>query len=100
MKNNTFKNNEATVGGAIYIAFISSINFNFIWENTFINNKAEYGPNYASYASRLQIQNGLKKKVSSKIYYVDTYPGIKIPDYTISILDHFGQIISVSQQEL
>lgn len=92
MINNTFTNNKAFVGAAIYIAYIKFFDLNFIWKNKFINNFAEYGPNYASYPTRLSIQSGLKRK--SNKYYIDAYPGVKVSEIIIKILDHFGQLVT------
>lgn len=94
MINNTFTNNKANAGAAIYIAHIQFFDLNFIWKNKFINNFAEYGPNYASYPSRLSIQSGLKMK--SNKHYIDTYPGVKVSEIIIRVLDHFGQIVTRS----
>ena len=89
MKSNNFFNNQAIIGGgAIYIANLMP-NPIFIFLNVFYENFALYGPNYASRPTRIS----LKSKKLIKNFYLIGYPGVKLDNFSLNILDHFGQVI-------
>ena len=94
MFSNTFQNNSASeCGGAIHFDKILSNTF-FITQNTFINNSAPYGNDYSSYATRLFLKLKSLQSLKQKIT-IEAYPGVKIDNFNLTILDHFGQIVNV-----
>ena len=80
---NIFNNNSAfQSGGALHFQKILS-DMSFLLNNEYLYNSAPYGNDYSSYPSTLFSQE----------IFIDAYPGIKIDDFNISIIDHFDQII-------
>ena len=91
ISSNIFYNNNAYIGGVVYILKLFPDN-NFQSSNIFSKNTALYGNNFASYPSRLIVAN----KKYLKNFAINCYSGIKIESFALNIIDHFGQIIETN----
>lgn len=92
MISNKFSENSAIQGGVIFLANILSTS-NFLNENIFKANKAEYGNTVASYPTRLVLEKSLSLKTTKKLNYINAYPGLSIEDFNLTVVDSFGQIM-------
>ena len=77
-------------------------NLIFINENIFINNTANYGNDFASYPYGLKLEKNSNSKIKLnrlKQYFIEAYPGIKLEEFSLDIIDHYNQFISTENGE-
>jgi len=92
LNNNTFENNIAIEHGG-------AINYNYLnpssTGNTFRNNSAQYGNNFASYPVRIGKINSM---ANEKIYLTNVGPGITLSSgLELALIDYDNQVISTDQ---
>ena len=93
LQSNYFKENSALNGGVICFGNILPKQ-DFIFSNIFIKNNALYGPNYASYPNRIIFP----EQKSFKVISLNSYPGVQMENFSLSLIDHFGQLIETDSE--